>query len=236
MRPEVPEEMQELAGQWDQLHRWERRELGRELRRLGLTYSEIRAVVPAPKGTLSNWCRSIQLTREQIAAIEARTPSQAGVPRDSQWRRRIEIERIVERARESAGALIHDPTWTAGVAVYWAEGAKTDRRLAVANSDPRLLRVFMRWVATYLNPTPRYSAAVNLHANNDESAARGYWSRELGLDLGDFTKTHVKAEGTGHRKNHLAFGVCRVSLRRSTNAWLTTMTWIDVLAGGLSGN
>jgi hypothetical protein len=230
MKPDVPQELLDRAALWDDLHRWERRELGKALRSLGLTFGEIQAIVPVPKGTLSNWCASIRLTKEQIAAIDARTPSQAGVPRDSQHRRRDEVACITEEARRSAETLISDPAWTAGVALYWAEGAKTDRRLAVANSDPRLLRVFMNWVITYLTSAPRYSAAINLHADNDEPAARSYWSGELGLDLADFTKTHTKADGTGHRKNHLAFGVCRITLRRGANAWLITMTWIDTMA------
>jgi len=38
---------------WDILKRWERPELGQNLRRLGFSYREIAAVVPVAKGTLS---------------------------------------------------------------------------------------------------------------------------------------------------------------------------------------
>ncbi len=218
------------AEQWDELHRWERRELGKALRRLGLTYSEIRVIVPVPKGTLSNWCRDIVLTSMQIAAIKERVSSQKEVPRDTQWRRRPEVSRIKIEARDQAQALLDQPDWAAGLALYWGEGAKTHGRLAVANADPRLLRVFMRWIETYLDPQPTYSASLNLHAANDEPAARRYWSNELGLQLASFTRTYIKPDGTGHRKNSLPHGVCRVALRRSTDAWIRTMVWIDVLA------
>ncbi len=232
MEPEVPEELLRQAEEWDLLHRWERRELGKALRRLGLTYSEIQTIIPVPKGTLSGWCRDVELTVAQIAAIKQRTPSQ-GVPKDTQWRRRLEIQRIRSSAAQEAHSLVKDAQWTAGVVLYWGEGSKSDRRLAISNADPRLLCIFMRWVDSYLEATPEYSASLNLHANNDEPAARRYWATALTLPLSSFTKTYLKQDGTGHRKNHLRFGVCRLVVRRSTDSWIRTMTWIDVLASHL---
>jgi hypothetical protein len=90
--------------------------------------------------------------------------------------------------------------------------------------------MFMAWAGHYLDPRPSFMAALNLHANNDEPAARLFWQAQLGLGPGDFTKSYVKPEGTGHRKNHLRHGVCRVRLRRGTDAFVKTMSWIDFLA------
>jgi hypothetical protein len=89
MRPDVPNDLLVLARQWDDLHRWERSQLGKALRRLGLTYGEIRGIVPVPKGTLSYWCRDVDLTPAQVAAIRERSgaASRAGIPVDTQWRR-----------------------------------------------------------------------------------------------------------------------------------------------------
>jgi hypothetical protein len=61
--------------------------------------------------------------------------------------------------------------------------------------------------------------------------ARHFWSAELGIDIKDFTKTFIKPDGTGHRKNYLAHGVCRVLMRRSTNAFVATLAWIDFVKG-----
>ena len=54
-----------------------------------------------------------------------------------------------------------------------------------------------------------------------------YRSAELGIDPVPFTKTFIKPDGTGHRKNHLLSGVCRVTMKRSTDAFITTITWVD---------
>jgi hypothetical protein len=116
------------------------------------------------------------------------------------------------------------------VVLYWGEGSKTTRRLDLANADPRALRLFMAWARRYLDGEATFAAALNLHANNDEPAARSFWQEQLGLRPVDFTKSYVKPEGTGHRKNHLSHGVCRVRLRRGTDAFLKTMSWVDYLA------
>ena len=70
MRPDIPHHLIERAAEWDDLHRWERSELGKTLRRLGLTYGEIRKPIPVPKGTLASWCRDVRLSPDQVAAIK----------------------------------------------------------------------------------------------------------------------------------------------------------------------
>lgn len=116
-----------------------------------------------------------------------------------------------------------------GTALYWAEGAKTDRRLSISNSDPALLRVFLNWVRRFLDPSAEFVLSLHLHEGNNERLAQRHWRRALDLPAARFNKTFIKPKGTGHRKNSLAHGVCRVVVVRSADAWVTTMTWIDVL-------
>ncbi len=234
MRPAVPAALLERAAEWEELHRWERSELGKALRRLGLTYAEIRELIPVPKGTLSYWCRDIRLSDEHVAAIRERTTSRKGVPVDTQWKRREEIDRIRQEARRFAEQHLDDPFFVAGVVLYWAEGSKTKRQLAMANADPDVLRIFIRWTRRYHRPYAEFTLALHLHEGNDEPAARRYWRSELALPRANFTKTLIKPRGTGHRKNHLVRGVCRVVVRRSANDHVRTMAWIESLRGTFS--
>jgi hypothetical protein len=234
MRPEVPQDLFARTADWAELHRWERSELGKALRRLGLTYREIRDLIPVPKGTLSYWCRDIDLSEAQIAAIKKRSQGQAGVPKDTQWRRRLHVERIRSEAIAEIPVLIEDSRWVAGTVLYWAEGSKTQRWLALANTDPEVLRVFVRWVRSYHDAHANFSLMLHLHEGNDERAARERWRCELDLPDSNWHKTFIKPKGTGHRKNHLAWGVCRVRVRRSADAFVRTMAWIEGLYGRLS--
>jgi hypothetical protein len=134
---------------WDQLSRWERAEIGRALRRQGLSYGEIMDRIPVPKGTLAGWCRGITLKAEQVRAIRERTGSWRGVPRNTQRKRREEIDRIRTEAEQQVPSLIREPLWLAGTIMYWAEGGKTQKTLQMTDSDPRVLRLFYK---TYIKP------------------------------------------------------------------------------------
>jgi hypothetical protein len=230
--PEAPSALLDRTRQWEHLSRWERSELGRDLRRPGWTYGEIMEVLPVAKGTLAGWCRDIRLREDQVAAIKRRRPPgvRTGIPIDTQRKRRLEAERIRESAKHEARRLVSDAYWMAGTVMYWAEGGKTKRSLALANSDPHALRLFMGWVTAYLVDEPRFVLALHLHEGNDEALARTHWAAELAILDPEFHRTYIKPRGTGHRNNRLPHGICRVTVRRSTDAWVRTMGWIDALA------
>lgn len=233
MRPVAPPALLDAIGRWATLSRWERAEVGRALRRLGWSYGEIRDVIDVPKGTLAGWCRDIMLTGEQTDAIKARSGSARGVPRDTQRRRRAEVTRIRTAAREFARCHLDDPLFVAGTVLYWGEGAKTKQMLAVTNADPAALRLFINWVEAFHDDDPTFVLSLHLHQGDDDASARRWWSEQLSLQRPAFTRTFVKPPGTGHRQNRLLHGVCRVRLRRSTDAFYRTIEWIDVIAGAL---
>ncbi|MGB5565126.1 MAG: hypothetical protein WBN93_02245 [Acidimicrobiia bacterium] len=232
MRPDVPQHLIERATEWDELHGWERSELGKTLRRLGLTYGEIRTLIPVPKATLSYWCRDIRLSPDQIVAIKVRSGAGArrGVPIDTQHRRRIELERIRVEARAFATQRLDDSFFVVGVALYWGEGAKTRNSCSLTNADPAVLRTFVSWVRSYLDADAQFVLSLHLHEGNDDNTSQTYWREQTGLLEAPFTKTYFKHPGTGHRKNHLPHGICRVRVRSPSDHWNRIVMWIDVVA------
>jgi hypothetical protein len=199
----------------------------------GLSHGEILELVPVAKSTLSGWLRDVELTSTQLEAIETRR-KRKGNHRDTQWRRRLEIERIREEAAIFAATHLKDPFFVAGLCLYWGEGAKTRNRCSVANSDPALLRLFVAWVKTYLDPGATFTLSLHLHEGDNEAAAREYWAAETELAGSTFTKSYLKPPGSGHRKNHLPHGICRVRVMRPADHWNRVMTWIDVAAETLA--
>ena len=225
---DIPDELATRASEWSDLHPWERRRLGVELRRSGLTYGEIQSVIPVPKSTLQGWLRDVRLTDSQVAAIRARS-NRRGVPVDTQWRRRLEIEALRAEAHAVAVEHIDDPFFIAGTVMYWAEGAKSRNYVDLANSDPKALRLFVLWAQRYLG-VEDFQLSLHLHAGNDENAAKDYWRSALGLPTAPFGKTYIKPTKPGHRNNRLLHGVCRVRTRRAADNWHRVMVFIDVVA------
>ncbi|HVR78910.1 MAG TPA: hypothetical protein VMS99_11020 [Acidimicrobiia bacterium] len=115
---EVGTEFRVRIDSWDSLSRWERSELGKDLRQLGLSYGEIMDLIPVKKSTLATWCREVKLSEVQYLAIRQRTGSRQGIPVDTQWKRRLEIERIRDEARVQVRELINEPMWVAGTILY----------------------------------------------------------------------------------------------------------------------
>ncbi len=230
---ELEADVLERVRRYESLSRWERSELGQALRRRGLSYGEIMDLIPVKKSTLATWCRGIPLTKEQIEGIKRRRAPEPGIPRDTQRKRRREVELIRAQARLEAEHLVEDPLWVAGVVLYWAEGSKTQGQLRMGNSDPAVLRLFVKWVRHHIDPRARFSMQLHLHEGNDEAAAQRHWRQAIGLADANFYRTFVKPSGTGHRKNHLEHGVCSVKMRRCTDAWYRTMEWIETLSGHL---
>ena len=188
--------------------------------------------LPVGKGTLAGWCKEIRLTEEQIDAIRARRPPgvRTGIPVDTQRKRRAEIGAIRKTASLEAKQMIRDSFWIAGVVMYWAEGTKAKPRLELTNSDERALRLFIAWTRRYHRPDAEFVLSLHLHEGNDDKLARSHWASILGVMDPRFYPTFVKPSGTGHRKNNLKHGVCRVSMTKSTDAFHRTMAWIDAIA------
>jgi hypothetical protein len=99
----------------------------------------------------------------------------------------------------------------------------------LTNADDAVLRLFIRWVRCFHQRDAVFVLALHLHAGNDEASARRWWADALQLHRPDFTSSFIKPSGSGHRKNRLAQGVCRVALRHSADAWHRTMAWIEVI-------
>ena len=70
---ELGTEILNRIGHWGSLSRWERSEVGRDLRRLGMSYGEIISLIDVKKSTLATWCPDVELTENQILGIKERT-------------------------------------------------------------------------------------------------------------------------------------------------------------------
>jgi hypothetical protein len=133
------DEVLERVKTYETSSQWEKSEVGRSLRGLGLSYGEIMDLIPVKKSTLATWCRDVMLSNDQIDAIRERRAQIPRIPRDTRRKRHAEIQRIREGAAVDARRLLLEPHWTAGVALYSGEGSKTQNQLGMANADPAAL-------------------------------------------------------------------------------------------------
>lgn len=226
----TPDQLAAVA-RWTELKRWEKKELGQELRRLGLSYGEIGAVIPVSKGTLSGWCRDLPLTPENLERVARNGTERAQrmkIGYTLRLRRLGEIEAIRRAGFSEAESLMVDTLWMAGVVAYWAEGSKRTNELGLSNSDSEMVSLFITWATEFLGITrDRFTIRLHLHDGQNEDEQRLHWSKAICLPLSQFRKGFVKKEGTGHRKNHLYHGTASIRVTKSTDLFHRVRGWID---------
>jgi hypothetical protein len=125
-------------------------------------------------------------------------------------------------------AHCHEPLFTLGVGLYWGEGSKeTVGRspvLSLCNTDPTLLRTWLRWCRTYA-PELALSFLVQIHPNVRKKEAEAFWRRELGFSEPLIVTVNRSSSSKGRRAKSrpLLHGVLRILGRRGSSEWAYKM-------------
>ncbi|MFG3287138.1 helix-turn-helix domain-containing protein [Streptomyces sp. NPDC048111] len=167
----------------------------RELRTQGMTYDQIQAELGCSKSSISLWVRDLPKpaprTREEASAI-ARRGWEATLARREEERRRTKQD-----AESDIGKLSDRELFLAGVVLYWAEGAKDKpwaRResLKFINSDPNVIKVYLRWLELQGVAPERLRLCVNIHESADVEEATRFWAELTGIGPAGFNKPVLK--------------------------------------------
>jgi hypothetical protein len=110
------------------------------------------------------------------------------------------LEREAEIRRSTAadiGQLTERDLFIAGVVAYAAEGTKrkpwtTSVTAKFINSDPRMILLFLRWLALMGIERPNLSFRVAIHEDADVEGAVRYWSEVTGVPVVGFMRTTLK--------------------------------------------
>jgi hypothetical protein len=106
-------------------------------------------------------------------------------------RRLAEIAVLDAAGREQVGQLSDEALFIAGIALYAAEGSKTDGAVSFPNSDPRMIAFFLHWLRRFFEiDESRLRVRLYLHEGLDLDAAHDYWSDLTGIPLTQFTKPY----------------------------------------------
>jgi transcriptional regulator with XRE-family HTH domain len=199
----------------------------RELRRGGLSVKKIAAQLGVASSSVSTWTRDIVLTPEQQATIllanggpwdPARLRAAAAARSATALARREEAQEAGRlRARRS------DDLHRMGCMLYWAEGAKSRNTIKFANSDPQMVRLFLRFLTDSLGiDSEAVRMSLNVYTNNGMTIGEieRHWLDLLDLPgscIRKHTLNHMPTSSSGRAKNKLPYGVCTL---RVHNTWM----------------
>lgn len=94
-----------------------------------------------------------------------------------------------------------------GATLYWGEGYKSTKASGIdfANSDPRMVTTFMRFLRWRYKPDERrIKILLYCYADQDISALISFWSRSLNVPKSQFTKPYIRQDyrAQGRKMKH----------------------------------
>ena len=123
----------------------------------------------------------------------------------------------------------------AGVSLYVGEGAKGRNELNFTNCDPRVLKLWIRFLNEVCNVAPRQlKALIAYYEDLDYSTLLEFWSSELGIPKENFDRPQLKrgklARGLPHGRQS-SYGTIHVKFYDSRLA-ARMRQWMDDLVEG----
>ena len=220
----------------------------RELRARGMTYTEIAGELGVSKSSVSLWVRD--MPREGRLSYEAyRKRNGEAVSRHWAELRSIRgARRYAARERASAeiGSLSDREIVIAGSIAYWCEGTKSRARpprdrVIFTNSDPRLIRFFLRFLRVAGVTPDRLICRVCIHESADIALAQRFWLQVTGCPEEIFGRPTLKRHNPRTvRKNtgNDYHGCLTVSVRQSADLYRQIEGWALAAMGspGTIGN
>ncbi|MEV5511209.1 hypothetical protein [Streptomyces orinoci] len=166
----------------------------RELRAQGMTYDQIQLELGVSKSSISLWVRDLPKPRK--------TPEQMREMSEARWapyRREMAVTRMRTKldAKREIGRMTDRELFLVGVALYWAEGAKSkphrlQESVVFINSDPGVIQVYRAWLALLGVEPQRIQYRVMIHESADVASAERYWADLVGIEPAALRKTTLK--------------------------------------------
>lgn len=203
------------------------RDEARRLRLGGMPFKRIAARLNVSVSTVHSWTRDIRLTPEQ-RTHNLRGPRGPQNPlhiarRVETWRRKHREQRRAYQEEGRQRARRGDALHIAGCMLYWAEGAKQRNILTLANSDVAMLQFFVRFLRESLSVKPEdCRIRLNVYTNNGLplKEIERHWLRALELPascLRGHSLNHYPTSSSGKKRKKLPYGVCSLTVARSTH-------------------
>jgi len=120
-----------------------------QLRKLGKSYREIRALLPVSKASLSLWLRDYPLSAKKMRELRDFNVKRIEHYQETRRRQRdIKLAEIYKTEKARILPLSRNELLIAGLFLYWGEGSKStlSNYVAFSNTDPAMIVFFIKWL------------------------------------------------------------------------------------------
>lgn len=207
------------------------------------SYAEIRKRLGVPKSTLSYWLRELPLSEKRILELryQARKKSEASRERfrlTMRKKKELKDRRVYEKYKKRFAKLSKETFFIAGLMFYSAEGDKKNQyRLSFANTDPKIIKFFIRWLNECLAvPKKKIKATLHLYENMDIEKEKEFWKNKLGLQENQFYKASIRKlqkSSFSYRESY-RHGTCSIYIggaERNREVMMAIQAFLDKFEG-----
>ncbi|MBM3209565.1 helix-turn-helix domain-containing protein [Candidatus Shapirobacteria bacterium] len=199
----------------------------RKWRSIGESIKVIAKKLHVSPSTVSFWCKDIKLSLPQIKELERRAhdPNYGKRLENSLRQQRARIEktkRLFNEGVTQVGRLTERELFIAGIALYWAEGFKSDSLAGFCNTDPDMVKFFLSWLKKcfgYKNDDFRLRVGLNESFQENAKQIENFWANLTGISKNQFQKPFYQKvkwkKEYEHPENY--HGVLRIRIKKSTD-------------------
>jgi len=164
-------------------------ERARGLRAQSWTLQEIATELDVSRSSVSVWVRDVEFVPKPRK--NANYGGRTRPPNKLARRKEAEILEMQAWGRTTIGRLSDRDLLIAGAALYAGEGGKTSGSVRFANTDPRMIAAFLRWLRAFFDvDESRLRMRMYLHEGLDLDAAERFWSDLTGIPVEQFGKPY----------------------------------------------
>lgn len=202
-----------------------------ELRIGGKSINEISKQLGVARSSVSLWVRDIELTTDQknylsrkgllVEVVERRRATRL---KNEKYKR----DAVINAARKTIPKITNKQLWLIGIMLYWAEGGKTHKLVRFSNSDPRMIKIMMKFFREICNvPEQKFRGYIHIHQHLDHVSAEHYWSLISGIPTNKFYKTYRKPNKSSlGKRDTLPYGTFDIYVL-DTNLFYKIIGWSE---------
>jgi len=172
------------------------------LRMRGYSLPEIKRITSHSSGTVFKYIQGVNILPEFEEFWQSRR-------KPSKWKLEQEEKMAKQEARKNIKSINKKEKIIIAASLYWAEGAKRD--LSISNSDPNLIKTFVRSLKEFGVDRDRLVVSVRVYDDLDIEKVCLFWSNVL-----DITRSEIRSVDIlkGKKQGKLEYGMCRVRIKK----------------------
>ena len=171
------------------------------------------------KSTLSNWFKDRPfipnqgvLKRIQFGPIKSAEKSHN--------KKVADINHFIKVGESEVGMINKRDLWLLGIGLYLGEGTKTYENVRMINSDPKIIKLAIRWFKEICGvDNSNITVTLHIYPDNNIKGCKRFWQKITDLPSKNFRKIQIdtRKDKSTIRNKKLLFGTAHINIISNGN-------------------